>query len=289
MSLNSRRIWELLGAGAGSHPDTPKASPTWKALEAAYRYNTSRPPTVTEATERDPEHRLSRLSFRKPDGQSFSGLLMRPQATGMYPCVLLLHALSSDKDAMIRLFGRPLAERGLASLALDAHLHGERRSAASAQLGPMEYLKLARESIVEYRQALDYLKNHPDVDSARVGLLGYSLGAMMGSILAGVDERVQACVFMVGGDMVHVYRPHVPVFLRGLLEPVSPANFVARISPRPVFFINGTRDATVPREAATHLHEAAGEPKRILWADAGHILPPEVAAEGVDWLREQLI
>src|SRR5207244_3572976 len=112
--------------------------------------------------------------------------------------------------------------------------------------------------------------------------------AMMGVILAAVDGRVRSCVLMVGGDVVREYMEHVPASLRDFLEPVSPVNFVGRISPRPVFFLNGRHDTTVPATAAELLHQAAGEPKRILWADAGHRLPPEVALQGVDWLVSEL-
>lgn len=257
-------------------------------IAAAYDYPAGVPLRVTEQIRDDPDHYLSRLIFHKPDGHAFSGLFVRPRAEGSFPCALLLHALSSDKEAMIRLFGRELSARGVAALALDAHLHGERKGSSTGPLGPLEYLNLARETIVEYRQALDYLQTRPDVDGGRVGLLGYSMGAMMGAILAGVDGRVKACVLMVGGDMVRASLPYIPVFLRELLDSVSPSRFVGRISPRPVFFINGKWDTTVPRDAAVILHQAAGEPKQVLWADAGHLLPPDAGEQGVDWLVERL-
>jgi uncharacterized protein len=262
--------------------------PQWERLEAAYAYSAGDPLIVTEEPRADPDYRLSRLSFSMGNRHQFSGLLLRPQTEGPHAGVLLLHALSSDKEAMIRGFGRALAARGIAALALDAHLHGERKGSSTEPLGPLEYLDLARESIVEYRQALDYLETRADVDGHRIGLLGYSLGAMMGAILAGVDKRVKASVLMVGGDMVRASLSHIPPFLRGQLEWASPANFVSQISPRPVFFINGKWDDTVPRAAAELLHGAARQPKQVLWADAGHILPPEVAALGVEWLVEQL-
>lgn len=271
-------------AGAGRQT----GAAAWERRKAAYAYAADRPPAVTEERRPDPEHPLSRLLFTRPNGHSFAGLLIRPAAGGPFPCALLLHALSSDKEAMIEWFGRPLAARGVAALALDAHLHGERKPPTAAPLAPLEYLDLARESVVEYRQALDHLVTRLEIDPERIGLLGYSLGAMMGAILAGVDERVKAAVLMVGGDMVRTRLPPLPAFLQERVDVVSPANFVAHISPRPVLFLNGTGDSTVPRDAATALHEAAREPKEIRWVDAGHHLPPEAAAEGVEWLIARL-
>jgi fermentation-respiration switch protein FrsA (DUF1100 family) len=264
------------------------ASLVWEALKEAYAIPGGGPATVTEESLPDPEHTLVRLRLRKPDGHSFSGLMIWPRGERVVPCALLLHALSSDKETMIRLFGRPLAERGIGALALDAHLHGERQPPTAQPLQPLQYLDLARESVIEYRQALDYLETRSDVDRERLGLLGYSLGAMMGTILSGVDERVKACALLVGGDLVQTALPQLPGFLRAALGPVSPASFAPHISPRPVLFINGKWDTVVPREAAVALHQAAREPRQVIWVDAGHILPPEAAARGVDWLEQRL-
>src|SRR5262245_44159678 len=89
----------------------------WEVLQAAYAYDAASAPSVTEELRDDPEYRLARLTFGKPGGESHTGLMLRPRAPARYPCVLLLHALSRDKEAMIRLFGRAFAQRGLASLA----------------------------------------------------------------------------------------------------------------------------------------------------------------------------
>lgn len=282
MALNSSFFNQLLSTAALWKPDRADA------LARPYSYEPEHPLKVREEVLPHPSHRLSRLTFTKRGGQTLTGLFMRPLAEGRYPCALLLHALSSDKAQITGHFGAPLADRGLATLALDAHLHGERRRDSDERLSPLEYLNLARETVVEYRQALAYLESREDVDAERIGLLGYSLGAMMGCILAGVDERVRACCLMVGGDLVRGYMERVPAVLRRTLESVSPANFVGRIAPRPVYFLNGRWDSTVPAEAARLLHEAAGEPKEIVWADAGHLLPPDVARLGVEWLTERL-
>jgi dienelactone hydrolase len=283
MRLDVSSIRDLLG-GTSAGESTDRG---WDRLRGPYHYEV-RGRAVIDETQSDGPHRLSRLRLESETGSHHTGLLLRPAGEGACPCVLLLHAMRHDKESMMRLFGRALADRGFASLALDAHLHGERRSGTSERLNPMEYLELAREHVVEYRQALDYLETRTEIDMSRTGLLGYSMGAMMGCVLAGVEERVRACVFMVAGDMVRTNVHYVPVFLRHLAEPYTPSNFVARISPRPVLFINATRDTTVPREAAELLHEAAREPKEIRWVEGGHVLPQEAAARGVEWLMERL-
>lgn len=284
MSVNKSLIWDLL---AGQVSGTVRQALGEDPLAAVYRYEPA-PLQVTETELADDLHHRRRLVFTKRGGHQVAGIFIRPRAEGVYPCVLLLHALNRSKEEMVRHFGPALAERGVAALALDAHLHGERQSHRSEQLSPLEWVELARETIIEYRQALDYLETRPDLQPGAFGLLGYSLGAMMGCILAGVDQRVQASVLMVGGDLAQAHRERLPLPLRGMLDTISPSRYAPRISPRPVFFLNGRHDQTVSEAAARLMHEAAREPKRVLWADAGHHLPPEVAVQGVDWIAEQL-
>ena len=83
------------------------APPSWAVLKAAYAY-TAPAPTVTEVIRPDPEYRLSHIVFTNRKGQSVPGLFLRPKGTGVYPCVLLLHGLGSDKETMTRIFGRAL-------------------------------------------------------------------------------------------------------------------------------------------------------------------------------------
>lgn len=284
MPLNPTTLWQLLTPHSGGLDDES----AWKRLASAYRYRRSPLPRVSEEPVADPELHLARWEFQGGQGAAHTGLFIRPLPEGRYPCVLLLHALSRDKDEMIRHFGRAFAGRGVAALALDAHLHGERRRRSAEKLTPLDYLNGARDTIIDYRQAIDYLETRPEVEASRVGLLGYSLGAMLGCILAAVDSRVAASVFMVGGDIVRTYRGQVPVLLRGMLDPVSPSLFASHISPRPVLFINGRWDQKVSRESAELLHHAAREPKEIRWAECGHVLPEAEARYGVDWLIARL-
>jgi dienelactone hydrolase len=53
--------------------------------------------------------------------------------------------------------------------------------------------------VVEVRQALDWLALQPSIDSKRIGLVGMSLGAIVGSLTAGVDPRIRSEVLLLGG------------------------------------------------------------------------------------------
>ena len=53
-------------------------------------------------------------------------------------------------------------------------------------------------------------------------------------------------------------------------EAADPARHIARFAPRPLLFVNATRDERIPRERAEALHAAAAEPKQVLWFECGH-------------------
>lgn len=50
------------------------------------------------------------------------------------------------------------------------------------------------QSTLEYRRALDYLETRKEIDSERIGAIGYSLGSVVTFILTAIDERVKTTV-----------------------------------------------------------------------------------------------
>ena len=65
------------------------------------------------------------------------------------------------------------------------------------------------------------------------------------------------------GLVLGCIKPLVAYFL-GVADPI---HYVARISPRPVYFQNGKYDVLVPAAAGHAVADAAKEPKKITWYD----------------------
>lgn len=136
--------------------------------------------------------------------------------------------------------------------------------------------------------AIDYLARRPDVgdvEGSGVTLVGASFGAPLVTVAAALDSRVQPVVLVYGGGdfekLIASNLEDVPGWLRGpvaaaggwLTQPIEPLRYVGRIAPRPLILINGAADDRIPRESAELLYAAAGEPKRLIWLDTGHISP----------------
>lgn len=116
-------------------------------------------------------------------------VLTVPEGEGPYPAVLLIHGFASQKDEVgdfyVRLADR-LAERGYASLRFDFPGSGDSKAPFTLNNIPFQQ--------ADARRALDYLAELDVVDADRIGVVGFSLGGIVGTHLAADDARVQALV-----------------------------------------------------------------------------------------------
>jgi dienelactone hydrolase len=242
--------------------------------------------SIPEPFRSDPDEPLSTLFLERPApaalagvrclrfelssrGDRVNGRLLLPADPGRHPLVLVGHGAGGSCDAppMDAIAG-PWVRAGAAVAAIDLPLHGERRSAklservlaalaaGDASGGGLAF-DFAAQALVDLQRALDALAEHPEVDASRTVYAGFSLGSVLGALFCAREPRVRAAAFAVGGA--------------GLAPaPLDPAHHVGRIAPRPVLFVNATRDERIPRARAEAFHAAAAEPKQVLWFESGH-------------------
>jgi dienelactone hydrolase len=195
------------------------------------------------------------------------------------PAALLLHGYSSHKERMAYTIGRALAIRGIAALAIDLPLHGEREaSREEALFNPLALLSHWQLTLEECAAALQWLAHHERCDASRLAIVGYSLGAYIAVTAAAQNTRVRAVVLAAGGDL-----PRTPLdqVVRSVADPMTDIQCIAG---RPILMLNGRFDRTVRPPHAERLFKAAGEPKQMRWFNSGHILPAEAIGEAADWL-----
>ncbi len=226
--------------------------------------------------------------YDSANGQRVPALLTVPKTgEGPFPVVMVQHGLGGHKDVdYLRPIALTLAAQGYATLRIDAALHGERRpeqmeEAASITEAFFQMLRAGWvQSIVDMRRGLDFLETCDEVDVERAGYIGISMGAIMGGVLAGVDERIDAAVLIIGGSWGGGAQTQAGAEL-------DPATFIGLMSPRPVLMLNGRNDPIVPPSWAQRLYDAAKEPKRIVWYDTEHSVPPvQAMAEIQQFLGE---
>lgn len=264
------------------------ATPGWEPLRAAYDYDASAP-DVKEETFYKADALLIKLTFTGPGGKPVVGTFMRPKADGTYPCALLPHGLTNNKEIAIKMFGDALLAKGIAILALDAPEHGQGQSPNKKYWTEQVITVAVHEGGRNYRRALDYLATRTDVDMQHIGLLGYSMGSITGSILGAVDDRIGAFALCVGGD------PFLPIAhatpddkTRQAILQVCPSLYIGHISGKPIIMFNGLTDVVVVPPAAKLLQVAAPQPKEVVWYNGGHDVPTAIRARAVDWLANHL-
>src|SRR5262249_56375074 len=76
---------------------------------------------------------------------------------------------------------------------------------------------------------------------------------------------------IVGGNVLGLYRakPAEKIALEGS-KSSDPVCHVARIAPRPLFFINVTKDQLIQKSWAESLHKAAGAGSKVVWLETDH-------------------
>jgi dienelactone hydrolase len=207
------------------------------------------------------------------------------------PAAVLLHWLGGSFDTL-EIVGQRMAEQGIATLMLYMPGYGPRKP---KDAGPNEKLTKKdvtsmisglRQTVLDVRRAGDWLAARPDVEPSRVGLVGISLGAVVGSLTAGVDDRFGRSVFLIGGGdlpsiVMHGSRETADAkarllkdgytieTLRDLWRGVEPLTYASRVRPEDVLLINAETDEVIPKECTERLSAAMGSPE-IRWFKGGH-------------------
>jgi dienelactone hydrolase len=212
------------------------------------------------------------------------------EPSGRRPAALLLHWLGGSYDTL-ELIGLRLAENGIPALMMYMPHYGPRRAKGARKeelLSPDLERSFAnlRQAVLDVRRAGDWLASRPWVEPSRVGIVGISLGAIVGSIALGVDDRFGRSVLIIGGGDLAGIVFHgsketasqkkqleeagiTPERFRELGREVEPLTFASRLRPEELLLINAESDEVIPRACTLKLHEAAGRPE-LRWFKGGH-------------------
>lgn len=132
-------------------------------------------------------------------------LLVPKNLSGKVPGVLCLHPTSSHgKDVVAglgemphRSYAAELAQRGYVTLAPDYPGFGDYQAARKA-LYEHGYVSCTMKGIWNHMRAVDVLCGLPEVDAARIGCIGHSLGGHNALFLGVFDPRVKALASSCG-------------------------------------------------------------------------------------------
>jgi dienelactone hydrolase len=281
---------------------------------------------------------LERVAIDNSADSEVPALLLVPEKRQQpAPAIVWLHSSTPDKNQMLRpnssggevSLAETFVRAGYVVLAPDAYWYGDR--AGTGPAGTLETYRGEPPINENFRKAegslfklnlwlgrtlwgmmvrddqiaLDYLCSRPEVDKARIGATGMSMGSTRAWWLAAVDERITAtvavaCMTRYENLIAHgQLRAHgMYYFVFGLLRHFDSEGVLALIAPRPFLILTGDLDSGSPVDGIKVIEDQVGKVyatldarerfKNIIYPDVGHVYTPQMRAELLAWFDRWL-
>jgi dienelactone hydrolase len=197
-----------------------------------------------------------------------------PAEASPAPLVLVQHGLAGSKESPYLECAARWVREGFAVASIDLPLHGARsspklsarliegidRMLQDQRLDPETHAlveEFARQSTSDLVRTLDAITTLDAIDAGRVGFVGFSLGAVVGTFLLAHDPRPGVAVLaLVGGG-------------RGPVE-LDPATYIGMGPARPLLVVAAKDDKRVSVASSKALFDAALDPKKFFESPGDH-------------------
>jgi dienelactone hydrolase len=323
LALTGAALWQAGAAAATSMPVLDR-----RQLERLLgTVPDGPPPLAPEVVERVDLGDVVRekVTYAVEPGERVPAFLFLPRSeAARRPAVLCHHQHGGQfevgKDGPAGLGSTPdqhyaieLARRGYVTLAPDALCFNERqdptRKLKGAECERYEALHRLTEGrslqgkyVWDARRALDYLVSRPEVDRARIGMIGHSLGGQETLFTTAADTRIKAAVSSCGFASLAVLKRdrimhNFALFVPGLAEAGDYGAVLALVAPRPFLVAARTADPIFPRDgieatvaAAREAYAAQGAADRLatFYEDGKHEFSPAMREAAYAWLDRWL-
>lgn len=236
------------------------------------------------------------------------------------PVVIFMHGLGGSKEGDARRM-QEWAGKGMFVVAIDAHLHGERKVPGifpqGKHLGGLgtDYAIWVHQSAVSHTardvsKIIDALAVRPEVDLSRIGVAGISMGSSTCLVLAWKEPRISVIVGLIGavdfwydvtktppGKEQDAKREALSLRVRQLVSSIDPLDRKAAMAPKALFLANGGRDDGIDIESVKKYvkdlkpsYEAYPERLHLLEEPkTGHSVTERMWNEGTHWLVRHLV
>lgn len=212
----------------------------------------------------------------------------RPKGSGPFPGVIVLDITGGNQN-LSRTIATTLAQHQIAGLFVQMAYYGPRRPPGSRlrllSTDIAHTLEAVRQTVLDLRRATAWLEARAEIDPRRLGILGTSLGSLIGTLTAEMEPKLRrVAILLGGGGLVNAFYDHpraapyrkVWEAVGGteqqvvrLLAPVDPLTCAGNLKGRQVLMIAAKRDEIIPPTATEALWRATGKQK-IVWYDCTH-------------------
>ncbi|NWG34750.1 MAG: alpha/beta hydrolase [Chloroflexi bacterium] len=234
---------------------------------------------LPEETPADYNLPFEEVTVTSPDGIELAGWFV-PSRNGAV--IMMQHGYKSTRKELLN-EAAMMYRHGYGSLLTSVRAHDQSGG---------EMITFGMHEVDDMAAWYQYLLTRGDVNPQRIGILGNSYGGMLAIQYAAQNENIKAVVansaFSSLNDTVSTsveYFTDLPAFPFAPLivfwaeretgfktEDIDTTKWIAQISPRPVFLMQGGADVVISADSGQRLYDAAGEPKE-LWFDPelGHV------------------
>lgn len=251
--------------------------------------------TVTNSSSRDIASRAVEFDYFLPNASGLQGA-PRPQPHAesgarantnsrpterivRLPAILILPIMGGTNYDLESYFARSYAKRGFAVIILH-------RPDIKKEIHELEDIDpLLRRSVQDAQSTIDWLEAQAEIDPQRLGLFGISMGAIRGTMVLALDQRVRAGVLgLVGGDIPYILshtrekslvRERNEVLkrlqlspdeleqrLRGLIT-CEPLTVAPAVDPARVLMVIAAFDHVIPARQGWELRRKLGNPEAV--------------------------
>jgi dipeptidyl aminopeptidase/acylaminoacyl peptidase len=230
------------------------------------------------------------------EGKTLFGILRRPQIVGRVPVMAMICGLDSCKEET-EAYEAPFLARGIATLVFDGPGQGE-----------AEYdFPIRGNYETAVKAVVDYIETRADLDAARIGLWGVSLGGYYAPRSVAFEKRIKACIALSGpydfgnawDTLPELTRETFRVRSHAATQAEAKRN-AAALSLKgltgqiacPLFIVTGKRDRVVPWQDAERLaREVKGPVELLVLEDGNHVANNRGyrwRLQTADWMAGQL-
>ena len=281
----------ILGTGCISHPlqkPVRAAAPLPSGFQAAVRQKNA--PTLAE--EKEVEKRgsfvVKDITLNVGEGRSLRAVYFEPKARKNHPkrpAIVILPIMGGKTYPLEEIFATSFARSGYACII-------PHRPNIKDEIRNLEDIDpLLRQGSQDVSRAIDWLETQPNIDRERIGLFGISLGAIRGTLVMALDQRIRAGVLGLGGGDLPYILTHTSekrlvaarekILARNGLDlkeaearlrdsiTYDPIALAPSVDPSRVLMVIAAGDTVIPHKTSWELRRKLGNPETIeLWS--GH-------------------
>lgn len=142
-----------------------------------------------------------------------------------------------------------------------------------------------RHSVIDVRRLIDWAQTRKEIAPQHIGLVGFSVSAISGTLVVQSDPRVRSSALVMGGADIptimtecpgneadtrrgvierlgltrEIYKQTVAVMFEGL----DPTDYPNRVNPASILIVDAAKDDCIPKKAREDWWNALGRPERI--------------------------